>query len=184
MITTSHHAPEADLAAYAVSGSRGDARFAALRAHLSDGCERCANRIGRYSSSRPVAGSRIDIPPVEDWLRPETLRLCTNVRTGMLADLQLVCGAGPFELDVVVAEHASPPSLDINGQVTRAGCIHEPVRSLELSVIEAVDRRVVGGTATDEFGEFGFAALAAQPYGLRLGDRPDAPCILIWEGEA
>ncbi len=182
MTATLEHIVEADLAAYAATGQPDDPAFAPVRAHLSTGCGRCRSLLQRYRAARPSDGRRV-VPSVAEWLIPQTVRFRRDQRAGMLADVQLVCGVGDFELDVFVCEREGPLRLDINGQITRAGSIHDPVADLQLSLVEPEAPSVVDGTATDRFGEFGFASLSERPYGLRLGTAADAPCVLVWEGD-
>ena len=117
-----------------------------------------------------------------NWIIPRRIVHETGVRSGALADVQLVCGAGPFELDVLVRNLERRFRLEFQGQVTHAGRIHEPVTSLPLWLVEADATEPVDRTNTDEFGEFGFASSRDGRYGLRLGESGDAPCVLVWEG--
>jgi hypothetical protein len=122
------------------------------------------------------------IPPVSDWIVPKVIVRTDSLRAGMLADVQLVCGAGPFELDVLVRSLERRFRLEFQGQVTHAERIHEPVISLPLWLVEADATDPVDRSNTDEFGEFGFASSCDGRYGLRLGEGGDAPCVLVWEG--
>ena len=110
--------------------------------------------------------------------RPRTL----EIRGGMVSDFQLVCGAGPYEVDVLVRGFESPAVVDIAGQVTRADRFDEPVSDLPLALVESQTRRIEFSTSTNEFGEFGFSSSPGPVYGIRLGDGEDAPCVLVWEG--
>ena len=122
------------------------------------------------------------VPPVAEWIVPKVIVRTDSLRAGMLADVQLVCGAGPFELDVLVRNLERRVRLEFQGQVTHAGRIHEPVISLPLWLVEADEPKPVDRTNTDEFGEFGFASNRDGRFGLRLGETGDAPCVLVWEG--
>ncbi len=118
----------------------------------------------------------------DSWIRPPQLRARARVRTGDRADTQIVCGVGPYELDVLVREFATKGDLEMLGQVTRAERIHEPVMDLHMELVAAPTCAEVGATQTDEFGEFAFGRQPDAAYGLRLGRGQDAPCVLVWEG--
>ncbi len=118
------------------------------------------------------------------WIVPQRVRPARAAGRGeALVDLQLVCGAGPYALDVLLREQAKGGVLDIVGQVTLAESIYEPVAHLRLDLVEAAGSETVACTETDNFGEFDFASKGEGIFGLRLGDASDAPCVLIWEGE-
>ncbi|MCP5069488.1 MAG: hypothetical protein GY946_23215 [bacterium] len=122
-------------------------------------------------------------PAIPDsWIRPEPLQRPARMRAGQRADTQLVCGVGPYELDVLVREFACGGDLELLGQVTRAERIHEPVSDLEMQLIVAPACTRIGATQTDQFGEFAFGRQPEAAYGLRLGPGEDAPCVLVWEG--
>ena len=118
------------------------------------------------------------------WIVPQRVRPAQAAGRGeALVDFQLVCGAGPYELDVLLREQAKGGVLDIVGQVTLAESIYEPVARLRLDLVEAAGSETVASTETDNFGEFDLASERESMFGLRLGDASDAPCVLIWEGE-
>jgi hypothetical protein len=117
------------------------------------------------------------------WIVPKRIRRPRGVRTGALEDIQLLCAAGPYELDVLVREHEGPTRLEIVGQVTLAGRVYEPVPNLRLQLIEAHGEYPAQQARTDDFGEFDLASGETRKrYGLRIGDAPEAPCVLVWEG--
>ena len=116
-------------------------------------------------------------------LRPQTRIRRSNTRAGQLADMQMVCGVGPYELDVLVRELECGGSLEFLGQVTRGERIHEPVADLPMTLVRAPAPEGIGETQTDEFGEFAFGRQPEAAYGLRLGNGADAPCVLVWEGD-
>jgi hypothetical protein len=119
------------------------------------------------------------------WIVPKRIRRPRGARAGALEDIQLICGAGPYELDILVREHDGPTQLEIVGQVTLAGRVYEPVPNLRLQLIEAHGEYPVQQARTDDFGEFDLASRAKRSrYGLRVGDASDAPCVLVWEGIA
>lgn len=119
-----------------------------------------------------------------NWIRPGEARKKLGARAGQLADIQLVCGAGPYELDVLVRELEGPTGVDFVGQITRAESIHEPVSDLPLTLVAAQEEQDVGDAITNEFGEFAFARQPNTAYGLRVGQHEDSPCVLVWEGAA
>jgi hypothetical protein len=105
-----------------------------------------------------------------------------GLRAGALADFQLICGAGPYELDLLVRDLEAEPTLEFAGQVTRGGWMNEPVPDLPMILVEASRSDVVAEAETDGFGEFGLSSAREGHYGLLLGDGEDAPCVLVWEG--
>lgn len=117
------------------------------------------------------------------WIVPMRIRRPRGTRGGALDDIQLICGAGPYELDILVREQDGAAQLEIVGQVTLAGRVYEPVPNLRLELIEADDEYPAYQARTDDFGEFDMAAPGRRScYGLRVGDTRDAPCVLVWEG--
>ena len=123
--------------------------------------------------------SKIKTGVPADWITPDRE---SHERSLALADLQLVCGAGPYELDILVREQLSAPTLRIVGQVTRGDRIYEPVADLPLVLVTANLSDTVADTRTDDFGEFDMETDRNAAYALRLGRDEDAPCVLIWEG--
>lgn len=115
------------------------------------------------------------------WILPRRVVRESHRRAGALPDVQLLCGAGPYELDLIVRE--LPSELDIGGQVTRGDAVYDPVGELELALVEAEAEAVLSSTRTDDFGEFDFRAAGDRMYGLRVGAGPETPVVLIWEGE-
>jgi hypothetical protein len=144
------------------------------------------DRTGAGTSRPPGAGiaelSGTGVPA--DWIRPRRKETSAGQRAGALADHQLVCGIGDYELDVLVREIGRPERLETGGQLTLADAIHEPASRVRLTHVEAAATRVIGATETDTFGEFGFRAALSSHYGLRIGDQADAPCVLVWEAGA
>lgn len=178
MITTTHPSPS-DLLWYAVTSDEDDTRVRAVRHHLAAGCELCISAVRRLqetAAERPFAGTSVLQP---GWIVPRRV-VVTNGR-GSLADLHLICGAGPYELDILMRE--APRELEMTGQVTRAGRIFEPVARLPLMVVETPSVMAVASTETDSFGEFDLASPRDGRYGVRLGEGDDAPCVLVWDGE-
>lgn len=132
-------------------------------------------------TSRPAAAPRPLVPMW--WVRPRRIdRRPEGARSGGLADYKLVCEAGSYELDVLVREVEEPRGFELQGQVTHAGKIHEPVARLTVDLVQPPDAARVSASKTDDFGEFGFDRRSEGVYGLRLGEGDDAPCVLVWEG--
>lgn len=115
------------------------------------------------------------------WIVPQVVSH-RGSRGSALVDFQLLCGAGEYELDVLVRECTDPARFEIVGQVTRAGHIYAPVADLRLTLVRPDSARRLLDTCTDQFGEFNLSAPCKDTYGLRLGDAPDAPCVLVAEG--
>jgi hypothetical protein len=113
---------------------------------------------------------------------PTPLPPPSDLRVGTMPDVQLVSNAGPYEVEVLVRV-LSPADIEIVGQVTWAGRVHEPVSDLELVLYDADALVPVGTARTNHFGEFTLGRLRALRYYVSLGATKDAPCLLIWEGE-
>ncbi len=180
MIATAIHLPAAELHRFATATDQGADHFEWARHHLNAGCKVCGEIVhaAQQRARAPVA------PDLPNWIRPQRVHASGGSRAGMLADTKLVCGAGPYEVDVLVREFAAPECLEFLGQVTRGDSIHHPVAELPLSLVRAEPGEVVSTTSTDEFGEFDLSSDPVGAYGLRLGDDDDAPCVLVWEGGA
>jgi hypothetical protein len=115
--------------------------------------------------------------------RPRRVRSRTDLRTGSIPDVQLIGGAGPWEVDLLI--RVLPTGrLEIVGQVTSADRVYEPVWGLQLSLCDADSLEVVGRTRTDAMGEFDLRGLRAARYALVFGNDSEAPCLLVWEGES
>ena len=98
------------------------------------------------------------------------------------ADLQLITGAGTYELDVLVRSLA-PGELEVSGQVTTSTGTNEPVQRLTIALLDAEGRLLVAHTRTDALGEFTLRGLRTSRYVLTLGITRDAPRItLLTEG--
>jgi hypothetical protein len=123
-----------------------------------------------------------DIDRPEDWISPRKIVRVTAARSAIVSDFQLLCEAGPYAFEVVVAELNSPPRLDFSGQVTMAGRTDQPVSDLTLAFIHGTTGDVVAHVVTDEFGEFACAVLKNGPYGIRLGEGEDAPVVKVLAG--
>ena len=182
MITKTHPTP-ADLLWYAVTSDQTDPRVKAVRDHLQDGCEICVVavlRLKETTTDRPFRTPASVLDP--GWVVPRRVAIAGT--RGSQADLHLICGAGPYELDILMREGGGPQQLEMVGQVTRAGRIFEPVADLTMKLIEAQRSVTVASTRTDSFGEFDLLSPHHGRYGVRLGDDADAPCVLVWEGAA
>lgn len=176
MIRTTRHVPQATLARYAIAPDQDASCFDAVREHLARGCERCVVFLESFKAIAFRLPDRRD-----EWIVPQRVVLGRGVRGAALADYQIVCGAGPYELDLLVREHESMPELEIVGQVTRSGQIYDPIPDLSLGLIEPSDPAPLVTTSTDVFGEFNLGWMRDGAYGLRLGEESDAPCVLVWQ---
>jgi len=177
VISTPNHISTYELVAFAQAADPARPEFRHIADHLRSGCDQCTEWLARHG---PTV---MEFPPSpEHWIKPRRFRVFGNVRAGALADVSLLCNAGPYELDVLIRELQTPPSLAIAGQVTQAERIHEPVPSLELALLEPSSCDVVLATTTNEFGEFDFPTLGEEQYGLRCGEDPASPVILLWDG--
>ncbi|MDJ0975936.1 MAG: hypothetical protein QNJ98_15870 [Planctomycetota bacterium] len=118
--------------------------------------------------------------PQVEWIQPEVRVRPGGLRAGLLADYQIVCGAGEYELDVLVREFETPQRLEIGGQVTIGDAVYEPAPDVWVRIVEALSERSVGETRTDPFGEFLLASTPEGRLGVRLGEAEDAPCVQLW----
>ena len=124
--------------------------------------------------------ARVHGPDVLFRPRPAPHR--ADLRSGTIADVQLVCGAGPYEIDVLLRVSDTSPDLDVVGQITRADSVHEPVPDLTLVAFECDALRPVAKACTDSFGGFELKLDQSGRYALAMGESTKAPCILLWEG--
>ncbi|MHC4816913.1 MAG: hypothetical protein ACYTF8_02465 [Planctomycetota bacterium] len=126
----------------------------------------------------------ISISYPDGWISPRrVVRRRGGVGDEVTDDVQLLCDAGAFELDLLVRVHPARGEFDLLGQVTLGGSIYKPVADLELTLVEGGDRREAGRTKTDDFGEFDLMSQdARRVYGLRVGAGAEAPCVLVWDG--
>ncbi len=123
-----------------------------------------------------------DIDKPEDWISPRKIVRVPAARSAIVSDFQLLCEAGPYGFEVIVAELNSPPRLDFSGQVTLSGHPDQPVADMTLAFINGTTGDVTARVVTDEFGEFACAVLKNGPYGIRLGEGEDAPVVKVLAG--
>jgi hypothetical protein len=121
-------------------------------------------------------------PHLDECIRPTCVRPASDLRAGSLPDVQLVGGAGPYEVDVLVRV-LPEDQVEIVGQVTGAGRLHEPVCALTVGLFDAGALECVGRATTDPFGEFVLQRVRSARYVLAFGSGSDAPCMAVWEGE-
>ncbi|MHC4973269.1 MAG: hypothetical protein ACYTG3_13155 [Planctomycetota bacterium] len=126
----------------------------------------------------------ISISYPNGWISPRrVVRRRGGIGDEVTDDVQLLCDAGPYELDLLVRVHPARGEFDLLGQVTLGGSIYRPVADLELTLVAGADELDAARTRTDDFGEFdlmsGDAGLA---YGLRVGAGAEALCVLVWDG--
>jgi hypothetical protein len=125
-------------------------------------------------SPRPLEGERVVI-------RARRAASAADLRAGSIPDVQLVGGVGPFEVDVLI--RVLPTGrIEIVGQVTRAERLQEAVPDLPVLLCDGDTLAVLARTRTNAFGEFDVAGAREGRYALSLGDGPDAPWLLLWEG--
>ena len=126
----------------------------------------------------------ISISRPDGWIIPRRIvRRRGGLGDAATADVQLLCAAGNYEVDLLVRVHRAWGEFDLLGQVTLGGSIYRPVADLELTLVEASNRREAARTQTDDFGEFDLMSGDARiVYGLRIGGGDEAPCLLIWDG--
>jgi len=179
------HPPLPELSRFVDAGLPENGRFKLVRRHLAHGCDLCSGIIADLSREEELARFLRGMErPVINWIVPERiLSDSSGLRAGALADIQLVCAAGPYEVDILVRGLEAPQALIVGGQVTRADLLLEPVEGLPVSLVDAQNMSPVAHATTDRFGEFTLACPREGQFGLRIGRSEDAPCILVWEGE-
>ncbi len=182
MRVTQHPTP-ADLARFLVARDGDDPRVRAVRVHLVEyGCGACLGEVRRLAGSGCEEETETVQSVPKEWFLPRKICLASAGYRGLGGgDLQLMCRAGNFELDVVVRMRGTPAHLEIVGQVTHASRVYEPVANLTLKLVEARAPAPVMSTSTDSFGEFDFMSLEEATYGIRLGASNDAPTVLVWD---
>jgi hypothetical protein len=116
-----------------------------------------------------------------EFARARRAAVAADLRAGSIPDIQLVGGVGAYEVDVLVRVLPTA-QVEIVGQVTHAGRIHEPVGGLAVVLYDAQAMEAAAQTRTNAFGEFDLHGDARARYALALGEERDAPCLLIWEG--
>lgn len=116
------------------------------------------------------------------WIEPHQVEVDRELPTGMVADLQLYCSVGPYEIEIRVRGYDCPEILDIAGQVTRAESRHEPVVGLLFALVDVNGEDVFSMQLTDEYGEFGFSASPRGSLGVRVEGPEVSASILVWEG--
>jgi len=121
----------------------------------------------------------VDIPT--GWIRPDAVIRSESTRAGMPAGLQLICGVGPYELEVLVQDLERDGRLEFAGQVSKLGCVFEPVRDLSIELVTIARKPPVAATRTDVHGEFDLNSSREGEYAIRLGRGADAPCVAVWE---
>ncbi|MDF1703094.1 MAG: hypothetical protein P1V36_18250 [Planctomycetota bacterium] len=101
--------------------------------------------------------------------------------SGAYPDVQLITGAGRYEVDLLVRKR-STDRCALSGQITAATEVHEYVCRLPLALLDATGRRLIAQTRTDELGEFALGDLPDAPYILRIGASRDAPLVAVEMG--
>jgi len=113
----------------------------------------------------------------ESWIVPPRIVKVKGVRGSDQPDLQILCDAGPYELDLLVRPFKQ---LEFYGQVISAEHVFQPAIDLEVTLVWS--DADIEATRTNAFGEFRFASARRGAYGLRLGQEASAPCVLVWGG--
>ena len=93
----------------------------------------------------------------------------------------LICGVGPYELEILVQDLGGGGQLEFTGQVTRSGCVLEPVRDLPVELVTPALQQPVAATRTDVYGEFHLASGRDRRVSIRLGQGGGAPCVGVWD---
>lgn len=117
------------------------------------------------------------------WLRAQQRPPRTGRRSDAVAEMHLTCTAGDHEVEVFVRDLERGRRIDIVGQVTSIRDRHVPCAGVPLALVAARDGAIVATTSTSTYGEFVFDPNPAGTFGLRLGWGPQAPIVLLWEGD-
>jgi hypothetical protein len=179
MILATEHPSPGELARYAVADQE---RCETVRRHLESGCGVCLLAVRRLQEIVAAAEGDDAVVP-RGWVVPQRIALhpAAGQRGTSRSDVQILCTAGPYDLDILVRDPGGAGrALDLVGQVTRAGDAYEPVADLPVVLVEAGTGCAAGQTTTDAFGEFDLRFGPGGTHGLRLGTTPDAPCLLLW----
>lgn len=115
-----------------------------------------------------------------DWIKPRRISRVTALRTSITSDMQVICGAGPYHLDLLVRELEDSSELKISGQITCSERSDEPVSGLKLFLVAGDPQVTEAETETDEFGEISLAVPRRRRLGLCVGDEQEGPRVLIW----
>jgi len=172
-------------------GLSNEADRAALDAHLSSGCARCARTASTFRSVTVMAGGEAGNEPPEhairyaqavySLLRPETMSLPRllarlvrdSMREPLPAGIRAQAGlsrhalyeAGSFYLDLQLdLQHASGP-VTLVGQLADR---HNPSTNVAVPVWLMQQKRVVASTLCDRFGEFQLEYTPARDLWLYL----------------
>ena len=113
------------------------------------------------------------------WIVARPIDFQLGHRGSARAEIQFLCDAGPYEIELVVRETAT--RLEVTGQVRSPQGGKEPVAGLPVALIEVARATVASTVRTDEFGEFELASRHKCSLGLRLGRGNDSPYVLVWE---
>lgn len=134
------------------------------------------------SNGRADVRARTLVDFASDLHRAHRAPLRADLRCGAVSDIQLVCGAGRYEVDVLMRVSDTSDDLLVTGQITRADSVHEPVPDLPLVAFECDALRPVARARTDVFGAFDMKLDQGGRYALAMGESTKAPCIVLWEG--
>lgn len=113
------------------------------------------------------------------WVVPNRVARVEGVRSAGLPDFKMICTAGPYEVDVLVRPGQK---LELYGQVTRADDVYSPVSKVVMTLVDRDGWPVSRDVRTDDYGEFDLSTKRDGVFGVRIGEEPDAPCVLVWKG--
>jgi len=181
------HPSQAELALYAISVEHPDPRIDhdAVRHHLERGCDACQAAVRRLQE----AGCETPFPAGteqrrRDWILPRRIALATaGVRGVAVAEQQLFCTAGRYELNLLVEGGAPGDSLAVSGQIIRHGARGGPAAGTPVQLVDADTLALVDNAESSSFGEFDLFADSKRSYGLRIGRGLETRYVLVWEPE-
>ena len=114
------------------------------------------------------------------WVIPRRVTAVMGVRSAAIAETQLRCTAGPYEVSVHVRDDHRSAEVAVVGMITQSGTDHLPVPDLLVGLVEPGEPAAFVNALTDRFGEFHLNWRREKAIGLQVGYGTDAPCILVW----
>jgi len=183
------HPSQAELALYAVASGKPDPRVDhdAVRHHLDRGCGECAAAVRRLQeAARETPFPSGTEQRRRDWILPRRIAMATaGVRgAAAMAEQQLFCTAGRYELNLLVEGGDPGGSLAVSGQILRHGGQGGPVVGTPVQLVDADTLALVDNAESSRFGEFDLFADPKRAYGLRIGRGLETRYVLVWEPES
>lgn len=186
---------------------------AAMQRHLQSGCVKCKEELGLWQRVHATArrqafvevpdsllrsvkgafsiygpGSAPSAKPTIAQLIFDSFRspLPVGVRAASVAPRQLLYGAGDHRIDLRFEPEAGSEKLSLVGQILNSTNAEEAVDALPVVLMRG--RHILGGSSTNEFGEFHLGATFGSGLELRIrlprGKEVFIPLIELLEATA